>query len=215
MKTTRKNKFLATLLLVAVLLTTLPATAFAGTITKGDKTLSITDGQAVLTVNGSDYKLTKYFVTTDGVIDDIGTVYLTVKGGYLYFYSYKYQGKNVDLTLLASKVTVLTKSGYGTESGHYNFLTEEEVKSKLGINNSSNNGSNNNNSGNNSSNNNNTTSTGVYAVGNNTVLYNDGTKTYILSQGQVVDEVWNIDKVAYIRFVNGDIKKWDYDKQKN
>ena len=214
-KTTRKNKFLATLLLIAVLLTTLPTEAFAGTITKGNQTLSITEGLAALTVDGNEYKLTKPLVTTDGVIDNIGTVYLTVKGGNLYFCSYKYQGKNVDLIFLASGVTVLTETGYGTESGHNNFLTEEEVKSKLGINNSSNNGSNNNNSGNNSSNNNNTTSTGVYAVGNNTVLYNDGTKTYILSQGQVVDEVWNIDKVAYIRFVNGDIKKWDYDKQKN
>lgn len=40
-KTTRKNKFLATLLLIAVLLTTLPTSAFAGTITKGNQTLSI------------------------------------------------------------------------------------------------------------------------------------------------------------------------------
>lgn len=212
MKTTRK--FLATLLLVAVLLTTLPATAFAGTITKGDKTLSITDGQAVLTVNGSDYKLTKYFVTTDGVIDDIGTVYLTVKGGYLYFYSYKYQGKNVDLTLLASKVTVLTKSGYGTESGHYNFLTEEEVKSKLGIsNNGTNNNGNNNNSSNNSNNNNgNTNNTssqkGVYLVGSNTVLYGDGTNTYVLSNGSNVGEVAESNGTVYIRYTDGTIKTW-------
>ena len=141
MKTTRKNKFLATLLLIVVLLTTLPTAAFAGTITKGNQTLSITEGLAALTVDGNEYKLTKPLVTTDGVIDNIGTVYLTVKGGNLYFCSYKYQGKNVDLIFLASGVTVLTETGYGTESGHNNFLTEEEVKSKLGI---SNNGTNNN-----------------------------------------------------------------------
>lgn len=58
-KTTRKNKFLATLLLIAVLLTTLPTSAFAGTITKGNQTLSITEGLAALTVDGNEYKLTK------------------------------------------------------------------------------------------------------------------------------------------------------------
>ena len=64
MKTTRKNKFLATLLLIAVLLTTLPTEAFAGTITKGNQTLAITNGQAVLTADGNNYQLTKSLVTT-------------------------------------------------------------------------------------------------------------------------------------------------------
>ena len=56
MKTTRKNKFLATLLLIVVLLTTLPTAAFAGTITKGNQPLSITEGLAALTVDGNEYK---------------------------------------------------------------------------------------------------------------------------------------------------------------
>ena len=209
MKTTRKNKFLATLLLVAVLLTTLPATAFAGTITKGNQTLSITEGLAALTVDGNEYKLTKPLVTTDGVIDNIGTVYLTVKGGNLYFCSYKYQGKNVDLIFLASGVTVLTETGYGTESGHHNFLTEEEVKSKLGI---SNNGTNNNgnNSNNNNGNTNNTSNQkkGVYLVGSNTVLYGDGTNTYVLSNGKNVGEVAESNGTVYIRYTDGTIQTW-------
>ena len=161
MKTTRKNKFLATLLLVAVLLTTLPATAFAGTITKGNQTLAITNGQAVLTADGSNYQLTKSLVTKDGVIDNVGTTYLMWMNGSLYFYNYKLQGKDVKLTFLASGVTALTESGYETASGHHNFLTEEEVKSKLGIinNGTNNNGNNNNSSNNNNSNNGNTNNT--------------------------------------------------------
>lgn len=201
MKTTRKNKFLATLLLIVVLLTTLPTAAFAGTITKGNQTLSITEGLAALTVDGNEYKLTKPLVTTDGVIDNIGTVYLTVKGGNLYFCSYKYQGKNVDLIFLASGVTVLTETGYGTESGHNNFLTEEEVKSKLGI---SNNGTNNNGNTNNTSN----QKKGVYLVGSNTVLYGDGTNTYVLSNGKNVGEVAESNGTVYIRYTDGTIQTW-------
>lgn len=212
MKTTRKNKFLATLLLIVVLLTTLPTAAFAGTITKGNQTLSITEGLAALTVDGNEYKLTKPLVTTDGVIDNIGTVYLTVKGGNLYFCSYKYQGKNVDLIFLASGVTVLTETGYGTESGHNNFLTEEEVKSKLGISNNgtNNNGNNGNNSNNNNGNTNNTSNQkkGVYLVGSNTVLYGDGTNTYVLSNGKNVGEVAESNGTVYIRYTDGTIQTW-------
>ena len=215
-KTTRKNKFLATLLLIAVLLTTLPTSAFAGTITKGNQTLSITEGLAALTVDGNEYKLTKPLVTTDGVIDNIGTVYLTVKGGNLYFCSYKYQGKNVDLIFLASGVTVLTETGYGTESGHNNFLTEEEIKSKLGISNNgtNNNGNNSNNSNNNSNNNGNTNNTsnqkkGVYLVGSNTVLYGDGNNTYVLLfNGKNVGEVAESNGTVYIRYTDGTIQTW-------
>ena len=215
-KTTRKNKFLATLLLIAVLLTTLPTSAFAGTITKGNQTLSITEGLAALTVDGNEYKLTKPLVTTDCVIDNIGTVYLTVKGGNLYFCSYKYQGKNVDLIFLASGVTVLTETGYGTESGHNNFLTEEEIKSKLGISNNgtNNNGNNSNNSNNNSNNNGNTNNTsnqkkGVYLVGSNTVLYGDGTNTYVLLfNGKNVGEVAESNGTVYIRYTDGTIQTW-------
>lgn len=212
MKTTRKNKFLATLLLIVVLLTTLPTAAFAGTITKGNQTLSITEGLAALTVDGNEYKLTKPLFTTDGVIDNIGTVYLTVKGGNLYFCSYKYQGKNVDLIFLASGVTVLTETGYGTESGHNNFLTEEEVKSKLGISNNgtNNNGNNGNNSNNNNGNTNNTSNQkkGVYLVGSNTVLYGDGTNTYVLSNGKNVGEVAESNGTVYIRYTDGTIQTW-------
>ena len=212
MKTTRKNKFLATLLLIVVLLTTLPTAAFAGTITKGNQTLSITEGLAALTVDGNEYKLTKPLVTTDGVIDNIGTVFLTVKGGNLYFCSYKYQGKNVDLIFLASGVTVLTETGYGTESGHNNFLTEEEVKSKLGISNNgtNNNGNNGNNSNNNNGNTNNTSNQkkGVYLVGSNTVLYGDGTNTYVLSNGKNVGEVAESNGTVYIRYTDGTIQTW-------
>ncbi len=151
-------------------------------------------------------------VTTDGVIDNIGTVYLTVKGGNLYFCSYKYQGKNVDLIFLASGVTVLTETGYGTESGHNNFLTEEEVKSKLGISNNgtNNNGNNGNNSNNNNGNTNNTSNQkkGVYLVGSNTVLYGDGTNTYVLSNGKNVGEVAESNGTVYIRYTDGTIQTW-------
>ena len=214
MKTTRKNKFLATLLLVAVLLTTLPATAFAGTITKGNQTLAITNGQAVLTADGSNYQLTKSLVTKDGVIDNVGTTYLMWMNGSLYFYNYKLQGKDVKLTFLASGVTALTESGYETASGHHNFLTEEEVKSKLGIinNGTNNNGNNNNSSNNNNSNNGNTNNTssqkGVYLVGSNTVLYGDGTNTYVLSNGSNVGEVSESNGTVYIRYTDGTIKTW-------
>lgn len=213
MKTTRKNKFLATLLLVAVLLTTLPATAFAGTITKGNQTLAITEGQAVLTVDGNNYQLTKSLVTKDGVIDNVGTTYLMWMNGSLYFYNYKLQGKDVKLTFLASGVTALTESGYETASGHHNFLTEEEIKSKLGIiNNGTNNNGNNNNSSNNNSNNGNTNNTssqkGVYLVGSNTVLYGDGTNTYVLSNGSNVGEVSESNGTVYIRYTDGTIKTW-------
>lgn len=142
----------------------------------------------------------------------MGTVYLTVKGGNLYFCSYKYQGKNVDLIFLASGVTVLTETGYGTESGHNNFLTEEEVKSKLGISNNgtNNNGNNGNNSNNNNGNTNNTSNQkkGVYLVGSNTVLYGDGTNTYVLSNGKNVGEVAESNGTVYIRYTDGTIQTW-------
>lgn len=212
MKTTRKNKFLATLLLVAVLLTTLPATAFAGTITKGNQTLAITNGQAVLTADGSNYQLTKSLVTKDGVIDNVGTTYLMWMNGSLYFYNYKLQGKDVKLTFLASGVTALTESGYETASVYHNFLTEEEVKSKLGIinNGTNNNGNNSNNSNNNNGNTNNTSNQkkGVYLVGSNTVLYGDGTNTYVLSNGKNVGEVAESNGTVYIRYTDGTIQTW-------
>lgn len=211
-KTTRKNKFLATLLLIAVLLTTLPTSAFAGTITKGNQTLAITEGQAVLTVDGNNYQLTKSLVTKDGVIDNVGTTYLMWMNGSLYFYNYKLQGKDVKLTFLASGVTALTESGYETTSGHNNFLTEEEVKSKLGISNNgtNNNGNNGNNSNNNNGNINNTSNQkkGVYLVGNNTVLYGDGNNTYVLSNGKSVGEVAESNGTVYIRYTDGTIQTW-------
>lgn len=211
-KTTRKNKFLATLLLIAVLLTTLPTSAFAGTITKGNQTLAITEGQAVLTVDGNNYQLTKSLVTKDGVIDNVGTTYLMWMNGSLYFYNYKLQGKDVKLTFLASGVTALTESGYETTSGHNNFLTEEEVKSKLGISNNgtNNNGNNGNNSNNNNGNINNTSNQkkGVYLVGSNTVLYGDGNNTYVLSNGKSVGEVAESNGTVYIRYTDGTIQTW-------
>ena len=211
-KTTRKNKFLATLLLIAVLLTTLPTSAFAGTITKGNQTLAITEGQAVLTVDGNNYQLTKSLVTKDGVIDNVGTTYLMWMNGSLYFYNYKLQGKDVKLTFLASGVTALTESGYETTSGHNNFLTEEEVKSKLGISNNgtNNNGNNGNNSNNNNGNTNNTSNQkkGVYLVGSNTVLYGDGNNTYVLSNGKSVGEVAESNGTVYIRYTDGTIQTW-------
>ena len=207
-----KKLFFFTLLLIAVLLTTLPTSAFAGTITKGNQTLAITEGQAVLTVDGNNYQLTKSLVTKDGVIDNVGTTYLMWMNGSLYFYNYKLQGKDVKLTFLASGVTALTESGYETTSGHNNFLTEEEVKSKLGISNNgtNNNGNNGNNSNNNNGNINNTSNQkkGVYLVGSNTVLYGDGNNTYVLSNGKSVGEVAESNGTVYIRYTDGTIQTW-------
>ena len=116
------------------------------------------------------------------------------------------------MIFLASGVTVLTETGYGTESGHNNFLTEEEVKSKLGISNNgtNNNGNNGNNSNNNNGNTNNTSNQkkGVYLVGSNTVLYGDGTNTYVLSNGKNVGEVAESNGTVYIRYTDGTIQTW-------
>ena len=203
MKTRRNktNKIIVTLLVVLLLVTSIPVSALAGTITKGNQTLSINNGQAVLTVDGNNYQLTKSLVTKDGVIDDVGTTYLQWMNGSLYFYSYKYQAKDVKLTFLASGVTALTNSGYETANGHFSFLTETEVKAKLGVNDNNSNNSGNNNNGS-------TNNVGAYMVGTDTVLYNDGTNTYVLSSGQTVSEIAESNGIVYIRYSNGEIKSW-------
>lgn len=210
MKNKKRNRMVAFILTIVLALSFTTPT-FAATYTQGNQTLNIQNGRAILTVDGYNYQLSKAGVTDDGVIASDGTVYLLWKdSGCLYFYSYKYQKGDIKVVFVTSAVRSINESGYDTSKGHYNFLTDEEIRTKLGIGNNSSN--NNNTGGNNSSSNNNTgnnNNVGAYKLDSTTVLYNDGKNNiYVVSQGQNVDTVVNKSDVVYIRFVNGDLKYW-------
>ena len=210
MKNKKRNRMVAFILTIMLALSFTTPT-FAATYTQGNQTLNIQNGRAILTVDGYNYQLSKAGVTDDGVIAPDGTVYLLWKNsGNLYFYSHKYQKGDIKRIFVATAVMSIDESGYDTSKGHYNFLTDEEIRTKLGIGNNSSN--NNNTGGNNSSSNNNTgnnNNVGAYKLDSTTVLYNDGkNNTYIVSQGQNVDTVVNKSDVVYIRFVNGNLKYW-------
>ena len=145
-KNIRNFLFFVTLCLVVALVPMKKTNA--ATYTAGDLSLSITDGQAILTmINDSSVapiQLTKKLVTKDGAIDpETGTVYLRWMSNSLYAYNYTLQKSDAKVNLIlvdtgvtsleisSSNVNVLT--GYYTSAGKKSLLTFAELKSKLGI----------------------------------------------------------------------------------
>lgn len=219
-KTTVAKRFRAILLVALMLVTVVPNTtmvyAAANAVvaedngklqTLGNITIQVSNGAVKETVGGVEVDVNGTSVASAAAVDENGATYILWLSGNLYLYSYKYQGKNGDSVKIASGVSELKADGYYSGNIRHNYLTDSEVKEKLGItdnNNNGNNGNNSNNNGNNMSNN----KIGAYMVGNDIVFYNDGINTYPLSIGQTVSEIAESNGVVYIRYPNGEIKSW-------
>lgn len=219
-KTTVAKRFRAILLVALMLVTVVPNTtmvyAAANAVvaedngklqTLGNITIQVSNGAVKETVGGVEVDVNGTSVASAAAVDENGATYILWLSGNLYLYSYKYQGKNGDSVKIASGVSELKADGYYSGNIRHNYLTDSEVKEKLGItdnNNNGNNGNNSNNNGNNTSNN----KIGAYMVGNDIVFYNDGINTYPLSIGQTVSEIAESNGVVYIRYPNGEIKSW-------
>ena len=200
------KKILATLLAVAMLFSMVPAKAFANTV--GNMEINVdSTGRAVLTVDKDwQYQLAKATLAKEAILTADQTAYVLLCSGTLKMYSYKYQKdeKEVRTVMIDTGVISISQDGYEKMNGHYNWLSDQEVRKKLGVDNS-NNGSN----ANNGNNTNTTNKIGVYKSDDGkTVLYNDGKNIHVLSQGQAVDEVLTLKNVVYIRYTNGVIKSW-------
>ena len=219
-KTTVAKRFGAVLLAVLMLVAAVPntTTVYAATNvvvarnneepkTLGNITIQVSNAAVNEKVGNEDIPINGMNVATAAAVDENGATYVLWLSGTLYLYSYKYQGKNGDSVPIAYGVDEIKEDGYYSGKTRYNYLTDSEVKQKLGItdnNNNGNNGNNSNNNGNNTSNN----KIGAYMVGNDIVFYNDGINTYPLSIGQTVSEIAESNGVVYIRYPNGEIKSW-------
>ena len=219
-KTTVAKRFGAVLLAVLMLVAAVPntTTVYAATNvvvarnneepkTLGNITIQVSNAAVNEKVGNEDIPINGMNVATAAAVDENGATYVLWLSGTLYLYSYKYQGKNGDSVPIAYGVDEIKEDGYYSGKTRYNYLTDSEVKQKLGItdnNNNGNNGNNSNNNGNNTSNN----KIGAYMVGNDIVFYNDGINTYHLSIGQTVSEIAESNGVVYIRYPNGEIKSW-------
>lgn len=206
------KKILATLLAVAMLFSMVPAKAFANTV--GNMEINVdSTGRAVLTVDKDwQYQLAKATLAKEAILTSDQTAYVLLCSGTLKMYSYKYQKdeKEVKTVMIDTGVISISQDGYEKMNGHYNWLSDQEVRKKLGVDNSNNGNNTNNGSNTNNGNNTNTTNKiGVYKSDDGkTVLYNDGKNIHVLSQGQAVDEVLTLKNVVYIRYTNGVIKSW-------
>lgn len=218
-KTTVAKRFRAILLVALMLVTVVPNTtmvyAAANAVvaedngklqTLGNITIQVSNGAVKETVGGVEVDVNGTSVASAAAVDENGATYILWLSGNLYLYSYKYQGKNGDSVKIASGVSELKADGYYSGNIRHNYLTDSEVKEKLGITNNGNNAGNNNN--NNGNTNNTSSQKGVYLVGSNTVLYGDGTNTYVLSNGKNVGEVAQSNGTVYIRYTDGTIQTW-------
>lgn len=210
-----KKIFSAVMVAVFVLSTAVvPMELTETTVYAATATVDVTNGRCIYTnAQGQELQLSRSLVTKDALIASDTTVYMQWANGSLYFYSPQYSKGNT-ITFLADGVTAISPSGYETTRGHKNYPTESEIKSKLGLdgNSNGNNGNGGNSNGNNGNSNNNQNQSptiGAYKLDSTTVLYNDGTSTYVLSQKEPVDDVVTQKNVVYIRYINGDIKKWN------
>ena len=230
---TNKTKRFSIALAIAIMLATTPAvlnttvvpktTVYADTgavvaydnnkpVTFGNIKLEVKDGAVTEYVNNEEVKLTKSMVAYQAAIDtNSGATYVLWQSGSLYLYSYKYSGKNCSLVKIDSGVSELKTDGYYSGDTKHAYLSDEEVRNKLGISNGNNtNGNNtsgNNTSGNNTSGNTTTSTTGVKLVGDSTVIYTVESKDIVISTGEKVSEVAETDGVVYIRYASGTIKK--------
>lgn len=196
-------------------------------VTFGNIKLEVKDGAVTEYVNNEEVKLTKSMVAYQAAIDtNSGATYVLWQSGSLYLYSYKYSGKNCSLVKIDSGVSELKTDGYYSGYTKHAYLSDEEVRNKLGISNGNNtngnntsgnntsgnktNGNNtsgNNTNGNNTSGNTTTSTTGVKLVGDSTVIYTVESKDIVISTGEKVSEVAETDGVVYIRYASGTIKK--------
>lgn len=186
-------------------------------VTFGNIKLEVKDGAVTEYVNNEEVKLTKSMVAYQAAIDtNSGATYVLWQSGSLYLYSYKYSGKNCSLVKIDSGVSELKTDGYYSGDTKHAYLSDEEVRNKLGISNgnntngnntSGNNTSGNNTNGNNTSGNTTTSTTGVKLVGDSTVIYTVESKDIVISTGEKVSEVAETDGVVYIRYASGTIKK--------
>lgn len=235
---TNKTKRFSIALAIAIMLATTPAvlntpvvpktTVYADTgavvaydnnkpVTFGNIKLEVKDGAVTEYVNNEEVKLTKSMVAYQAAIDtNSGATYVLWQSGSLYLYSYKYSGKNCSLVKIDSGVSELKTDGYYSGDTKHAYLSDEEVRNKLGISNgnntngnntSGNNTSGNNTNGNNTSGNTTTSTTGVKLVGDSTVIYTVESKDIVISTGEKVSEVAETDGVVYIRYASGTIKK--------
>ena len=183
---TNKTKRFSIALAIAIMLATTPAvlntpvvpktTVYADTgavvaydnnkpVTFGNIKLEVKDGAVTEYVNNEEVKLTKSMVAYQAAIDtNSGATYVLWQSGSLYLYSYKYSGKNCSLVKIDSGVSELKTDGYYSGDTKHAYLSDEEVRNKLGISNG-NNTNGNNTSGNNTSGNN---TNGNNTSGNNT-----------------------------------------------
>lgn len=218
-KTTVAKRFRAILLVALMLVTVVPNTtmvyAAANAVvaedngklqTLGNITIQVSNGAVKETVGGVEVDVNGTSVASAAAVDENGATYILWLSGNLYLYSYKYQGKNGDSVKIASGVSELKADGYYSGNIRHNYLTDSEVKEKLGITNNGNNAGNNNSNNNGSNNNNNTN--GLKLIGDSTVIYTIGNQDVILSNDKKVAEVAETDGVVYIRYANGgSIKK--------
>ena len=102
-------------------------------------TITGDDGKTVLSVNEGTKQLTDTLVAGNAFIQrkDPNTVYIIFVNGAVYWYNYKYQGLTGNIQKLGIKVNSFdydgNSTGFVTENGTVPFLTESEVKEKLGI----------------------------------------------------------------------------------
>lgn len=218
-KTTVAKRFGAILLVALMLVTVVPNTtmvyAAANAVvaednkelqTLGNITIQVSNGAVKETVGGVEIDVNGASVASAAAVDENGATYVLWLSGNLYLYSYKYQGKNGDSVKIASGVSELKADGYYSGNIRHNYLTDSEVKEKLGITNNGNNAGNNNSNNNGSNNNNNTN--GLKLIGDSTVIYTIGNQDVILSNDKKVAEVVETDGFVYIRYANGgSIKK--------
>ena len=102
-------------------------------------TLTGDDGKATITTNQGSRDLTDTLVVGNGFIhrSEPNVIYLIFVNGAVYWYCVKYQGLNGNLQKLGIKVNSFdydsSSNGFVTENGVVPFLTDAEVRSKLGI----------------------------------------------------------------------------------
>lgn len=218
-KTTVAKRLGAVLLAVLMLVAAVPntTTVYAATNvvvarnneepkTLGNITIQVSNAAVNEKVGNEDILNTRKNVASAAAVDENGATYILWLSGTLYLYSYKYKGKNGDSVPIAYGVDEIKEDGYYSGKTRYNYLTDSEVKQKLGITNNGNNAGNNNSNNNGSNNNNNTN--GLKLIGDSTVIYTIGNQDVILSNDKKVAEVAETDGVVYIRYANGgSIKK--------
>lgn len=218
-----KKIFSAVMVAVFVLSTAVvPMELTETTVYAATATVDVTNGRCIYTnAQGQEVQLTRSLVTKDALIASDSTVYMEWENGSLYFYSPQYSKGN-KVTYITDGVISISASGYETTtSGHKNYLTESEIKSKLGLdgNSNGNNGnggnSNGNGNGNNGGNSNgtNSKSNGISRDGKN-IIFSDGKYSYVVtSDGDNVTQYFMYNKKVFLRYANGDIQSWDTEKK--